>query len=100
MGGHDRINAYMARPKAKGKYPVVLVVTGNSVTEEYIPNTTAMLAQAGFVGFAPNIFWLQKEEMSGEEKKRGFADEITDRHNYADLFTSLRFLRSYSFVRP
>ena len=98
-GGHDRINAYMARPKARGKYPVVLVVTGNSVTEEYIPNTAAMLAQAGFVGFAPNIFWLQKEGMSGEEKRRVFADKITDRHIYADLFASLRFLRSHSFVR-
>ncbi|SRR6266700_857378 len=98
-GGHDRINAYMARPKANGKYPVVLVVAGNSITEEYIPNTIAMLAQAGFVGFAPNIYWLQKEEMSAEEKTRVFADEITDSHIFADLQASLRFLRSHSFVR-
>ena len=98
-GGHDRINAYMAHPKATGKYPVVLVVTGNSITEEYIPNTTAMLALAGFVGFAPNIFWLQKEQMSSEEKRRVFADEITDSHIYADLFASLKFLRSQSFVK-
>ncbi len=98
-GGHDRINAYMARPKAKGRYPVVLVVTGNSITEEYIPNATAMLAQAGFVGFAPNIFWLQKEQMSAEDKKRVFADEITDRHIYADLIASLKFLRSHAFVK-
>lgn len=98
-GGHDRINAYMARPKARGKYPVVLVVAGNTITEEYIPNTTAMLALAGFVGFAPNIFWLQKEQMSGEEKRRIFADEITDSHIYADLFASLKFLRSQPFVK-
>src|SRR5262249_32818698 len=56
-------------------------------------------AQAGFVGFAPNIYWLQKDEMSGEEKRRIFADEITDSHIYADLFASLKFLRSQSFVR-
>lgn len=98
-GGDSQIDAYMARPKAKGRYPVVLVVAGNSITEEYIPNTTAMLAQAGFVGFAPNIFWLQKEEMSAEEKRRVFADEITDAHIYADLNASLKFLRSHSFVR-
>jgi len=99
QGGQGRINAYMAHPRAKGKYPVVLVVTGNSITEEYIRNTTAMLAQAGFVGFAPNIFWLQKEQMSGEEKRRVFADEITDSHIYADLLASLKFLRSRSFVK-
>ena len=100
QGGHDRINAYMAHPKAQGKYPAVLVITGNTITEEYIPNTTAILAQSGFVGFAPNIFWLQKEQMSGEEKRRVFADEITDRHIYADLFASLAFLKSQSFVKP
>lgn len=66
-GGHDRIIAYMSRPKAKGKYAVVLVVTGSSINEEHILNTTAMLAEAGFVGFAPNISWLQKEGTS----KRG-----------------------------
>lgn len=99
QGGHDRINAYMARPKAKGKYPVVLVVTGNTITEEYIPNTAAKLAQAGFVGFAPNIFWLQKEAMDSAEKRRVFADQITDSHIYADLFASLKFLRSHPFVK-
>jgi carboxymethylenebutenolidase len=97
-GGHGRIDAYMAHPKAKGKHPVVLVVTGNSITEEYIRNTTAMLAQAGFVGFAPNIYWLQKDQMSLEEKRRVLADEITDSYIYADLFASLKFLRSRSFV--
>src|ERR1041385_1595660 len=79
-GGHDQINGYIARPKAKGAYPVVLVVTGNSITEEYIQNTTAMLAQAGFIGFAPNIYWLQKAEMTAEEKRQVFADKITDSH--------------------
>lgn len=98
-GGRERINAYMARPKAKGQYPVVLVVTGNSISEEYIPNTVAMLAQAGLVGFAPNIFWLQKEKMTGEEKRRVFAEEITDSLIYADLFASLTFVRSQPFVR-
>jgi carboxymethylenebutenolidase len=99
QGGHERINAYMAHPKAKGKYPVVLIVAGNLITEEYIPNTAAMLAQAGFVGFAPNIYGLQKEQMSAEEKRRVFADEITDGHIYADLFASLKFLGSHSFVK-
>lgn len=97
-GGHNRIDAYMARPRATGEYPVVLLVTGSSI-EEYIQNTTAMLAQARFVGFAPNIFWLQKPQMSAEEKRRVFADQITDSNIYADLFASLKFLRSQSFVK-
>jgi carboxymethylenebutenolidase len=99
QGGHDAIDGYLARPKSEGQYPVVLVITGNTLTEEYIQNTTAMLAQAGFVGFAPNIFSLQKDGMSNDEKRRVFAEEITDARIYADLFASLTFLRSKPFVR-
>src|SRR5688500_4737851 len=52
----DTIDGFLARPKADGKYPVVVVVAGNVITEEYIPNTCAALAVAGYVGLAPNIF--------------------------------------------
>src|SRR5262245_18365418 len=57
-GGKETIDGYLARPKAEGKYPAVLVIAGNRITEEYIPNTCAALAVAGFVGLAPNIFHL------------------------------------------
>src|SRR6476659_8597947 len=52
----DIIGGYLARPKAEGKYPTVIVIAGSNVAEEYIPNTCAALAIAGFVGLAPNIF--------------------------------------------
>lgn len=54
--GGEQINGYLARPKAKGKYRTVLVIAGNRITEEYIPNTCAALAVAGYVALAPNIF--------------------------------------------
>ena len=54
--GGKEIDGYLARPRAKGKYPAVLVIAGNRITEEYIPNTCAALAVAGYVGLAPNIF--------------------------------------------
>src|SRR5438046_3815253 len=52
----DLIGGYLARPKAEGKYPAVIVIAGNVISEEYIPNTCAALAVAGLVGLAPNIF--------------------------------------------
>ena len=55
-GGKDYIDGYLARPVAEGRYPAVVVIPGNVITEEYIPNTCAALALAGFVGLAPNIF--------------------------------------------
>jgi len=65
-GGAEVIDGYLSRPKTRGRYPVVLVVTGNTIGEEYIRDTTARLARAGFVGFAPNIFFLQKDGMTGD----------------------------------
>src|SRR5436853_154915 len=37
----DIIGGYLARPKADGKYPSVIVIAGNIISEEYIPNTCA-----------------------------------------------------------
>ena len=44
--GSETIDGYLARPKAGGRYPAVLVVAGNKISEEYIPNTCAALALA------------------------------------------------------
>lgn len=97
-GGHETIGGYLARPRAAGKYPVVLVVTGSSISDEYIPNTTALLAQAGFVGFAPDIFALQRNGKSGEEKRQIFADQITDDYLFADLDASIDYLKVQDVV--
>ena len=50
------IDSYLARPHGEGRFPAVLVLPGNLISEEYIPNTCAALALAGFVGLAPNIY--------------------------------------------
>src|SRR5258708_33945445 len=65
--GSETIDGYLSHPKAKGIFPIVIVVAGNTIAEEYIPNTTAMLAQAGFAGLAPNIYSLQVETMTAAE---------------------------------
>ena len=97
--GTDTIDGYLSRPKARGRYPLVLVVAGNKISEEYIPNTTAILAQGGFVGLAPNIFSLQTDSMSAEEKQKIFRTEITDEHVFRDLQAGIDYLKKQSFVK-
>ena len=55
--GKATFDGYLARPKANGAFPGVLVITGNTITEEYIANTCAALALAGFVGLAPDFIY-------------------------------------------
>jgi carboxymethylenebutenolidase len=97
--GADTIDGYLSRPKATGRYPLVIVVAGNRISEEYIPNTTAILAQGGFVGLAPNIFSLQTDSMSAEERQRIFTTEVTDEHVFRDVQAGIDYLKKQSFVK-
>lgn len=54
--GNETVAAYLARPDSDGRHPVVVVVAGNFISEEYIPNTCVALAKAGYVGVAPHIY--------------------------------------------
>lgn len=54
--GGETVAAYVARLDNSQRHPVVVVIPGNFIAEEYIPNTCVALAKAGYVGIAPNIY--------------------------------------------
>lgn len=97
--GDSEIDAYLSRPKRTGRFPIVIVITGNSIDEEYIQNTTAMLAQKDFVGIAPNIYSLQQSSMTAEEKRKVFAEQITDQRIFQDLQAAIDYLKEQSFAK-
>jgi carboxymethylenebutenolidase len=65
--GADTVDGYYARPKGEGPYTPVLVVPGNWVMEPYIPETAAMLAQAGYAGLVVNVLHYFPKVKSYEE---------------------------------
>ena len=98
-GGKETIDGFMARPKVEGSFPAVLVIAGNRVTEEYIPNTCAALALAGFVGLAPNIFHpLPDTPSSPEEMRKALADH-TDLDVLGDVQAGADYLKTQPFVK-
>jgi carboxymethylenebutenolidase len=99
-GGKDSIDGFLARPKAEGKYPAVIVIAGNVITEEYIPNTCAALALAGFVGLAPNIFHAMPDSARTPEERRAALAAHTDSDALADINAGIDHLRTQPFVRP
>jgi len=99
-GGKDTIDGYIARPKADGIYPAVLVIAGNRITEEYIPNTCAALALAGFVGQAPNIFHTLPDSARTLEEMRKASADHTDLDVLEDIQAGADYLRSQTFVKP
>ena len=99
--GAETIDGYLARPKAEGAYPGVLVIAGNKISEEYIPNTCAALALAGFVGLAPNIFHpLPDDTPSNNEAYRRFLADHTEPDILDDVQAGASHLRAQPFVRP
>ena len=50
------INAVRALPKAKGKRPAVIILHERYGVDQHTKDLTVKLAQAGFVGLAPDLF--------------------------------------------
>ena len=95
----DIIGGYLARPKADGKYPAVIVVAGSVISEEYIPNTCAALAVAGFVGLAPNIFHPPIGTPQRLDSQRDDFAGHSDSDAIIDIEIGIDYLRRQPFVR-
>lgn len=98
--GKPTIDGFLARPKHDRPAPGVLVIAGNRITEEYIPNTCAALAVAGFVGLAPNIFHpltdaaQTMEEINEAMKNHTEVDALEDIQAGADHLHAQPFVRA------
>ena len=97
--GKETFDGYLARPKAAGLFPGVLVIPGNVITEEYIPNTCAALALAGFVGLAPNIFHPLPDNDTAMADRGKYLKDHTDYDILEDIQVAADYLKTQPFVR-
>src|SRR5262245_367440 len=97
--GDKEIGGYLARPKAAGKHPAVLVVAGNMISEEYIPNNCSALASAGYVGLAPDIWNILPENATRAEIEKALEGH-TDEGFLRDIKAGADFLKGHEAARP
>jgi len=97
--GKETFDGYLARPKADGVFPGVLVLPGNVITEEYIPNTCAALALAGFVGLTPNVFHPLPSNDTPMQERGKYLKEHTIDDVLEDIQVAIDYLRTQPFVR-
>src|SRR6185295_10926700 len=68
----DGISAVRALPKAKGKRPAVIILHERYGIDQHTKDLTVKLAQAGFVGLAPDLFHRftgdRKAVLRGEQR--------------------------------
>lgn len=95
--GTEDLDGYLARPNKKGRFPIVVIVPGNPPYEEYVRNMTAMFAQVGFVGIAPNIYSVQKGATTLEQLRKILAEKITDEKIFRDIRSSISYAKKQGF---
>lgn len=86
------ISAARALPKAKGKRPAVIILHERYGIDQHTKDLTAKLAQAGFVGLAPDLFHRftgdRTAVLRGEQRV-----DLTDAGALADLNAAVDFLK-------
>jgi carboxymethylenebutenolidase len=96
--GVDTIDGYLARPKGDGRHPAVLVIAGNKISEEYIPNTCAALALAGMVGLAPNVQHPLPESARTNEEYAKYLRNHRESDRLDDIQSGASYFRTQPFV--
>jgi carboxymethylenebutenolidase len=79
-----KINGYLARPKAKGKRPAIIVIQENRGLNPHIEDIARRLAVEGFLAFAPDLLSVSGGTPPDEDKAR----ELHARTDPEDIFAA------------
>ena len=91
------VGAVRALPKARGKRPAVILLHERYGIDQHTKELTTRLAQAGFVGLAPDLFHRYKGDrksvLRGEQRVDLRDDEALD-----DLNAAVDYLKGVGYV--
>src|SRR5499426_1216428 len=91
------IGAVRAMPKAKGKRPAVIILHERYGIDQHTKDLTARLAQAGFVGLAPDLFHRFTGDRKALQKGQARVD-LRDDEAIEDLNAEVDYLKKSSNV--
>ena len=91
------INAVRALPKAKGKRPAVVILHERYGVDQHTKDLTVKLAQAGFVGLAPDLF--HRFDGDGKALQKGQVRmDLRDDEALEDLNAAVDYLKKSTNV--
>jgi carboxymethylenebutenolidase len=98
--GDRMIPAYQAHPAAKGRYPVVVVISEVFGVHEYIRDTCRRLAKLGYAAIAPDFFVRAGDPsvVSDFGQIRKIVAAATDKQVMNDLNATLRFIKAQPYA--
>ena len=92
--------AYVARPDAKGRYPVVIVVSEVFGVHEYIRDVCRRLAKLGYVAIAPAFFHRAGDPAPLKDFKaiQKIVETATNAQVMSDIAATLDWAKQQSFA--
>jgi carboxymethylenebutenolidase len=95
------VNGYLARPKADGTYPGVIVIHENRGLTDHIRDVARRLAKAGYVALAPDLASRGGGTATiGADKITGFFGNAKPEELVKDLNAGVDFLGQQTGVQP
>jgi carboxymethylenebutenolidase len=91
-GVNGEMKAYLARPKADGKYPSVVVIHENRGLTPHIEDVARRAAKAGFLAIAPNILSTLNPAPANEDEARAAFGTLKPEENTANFAKAFDFL--------
>ncbi len=98
--GDHPMPAYVARPDAKGRFPVVVVISEVFGVHEYIRDLCRRLARLGYVAIAPDFFARQGDPsvISDFNEIRRIVGGATEAQVMGDLGSALTYIKKQSYA--
>jgi carboxymethylenebutenolidase len=92
--------AYLARPKASGRFPAVLVASEVFGIHDYIKDTCRRLAKLGYVALAPAFFVRVGDPapLADMQAVMKIVAQASDQQVMGDVGAAIHFLQSAPFV--
>jgi carboxymethylenebutenolidase len=93
-GDDTTMKAYLARPKAGGKYGSVMVIHENRGLNPHIKDVTRRAAQAGYIALAPDALSPFGGTPQNEDDARGLFGQLNADKNRNNFLKALDYLRA------
>ena len=94
--GESSMPLYVSVPESGGPVPAIVVVHGQSGLENFIKDTTHMLALQGYVAAAPNLYHRDGPDCKDDNPTR--KSRLRDAGIIADIQTAIGFLKHHTRV--
>lgn len=92
----SKTKAYLARPKAAGKYPAVIVIQEVWGLVDHIKDVANRLAREGYVALAVDLF--EGKTASKIEEARKIRDAFSEEKILGDLNGGIAYLKTLNYV--